>query len=137
MTLPDQELTERIIGCAYRVHNELGGGFFEKVYENAMAIELEGQGIAFRKQVPLAVLYRGQVVGQFFADMVIAERVICEYKAEERLSRAHECQLVNYLMATGIEIGLLINFGRSVEIRRKFREYHPNPVSCDKQQSPE
>ena len=89
-----------------------GGGFLEKVYENAMAIELEGQGLSFRKQVRLAVLYRGQEVGQYFADMLIEERVICEFKVEERWSRVHACQLVNYLMATGIETGLLINFGR-------------------------
>ena len=133
MTLPDQELTERIIGCAYRVHNALGAGFLEKVYENAMAVELETQGIAFRKQAPLAVRYLGQVVGEYFADMLIEERVICEFKADDHLSKIHECQLVNYLMATGIETGLLINFGRSVEIRRKFRKAsHPNPVNPEK-----
>ena len=134
MTLPDEELTERIIACAYRVHKALGGGFLEKVYENAMAIELEQQGIAFRKQAPLTVTYRGQVVGEYFADMLIGDRVVCEFKAEEHLSKNHEVQLVNYLVATGIDTGLLINFGRSVEVRRKFRQYRKpaNPVNPEK-----
>ena len=123
VALPDEGLTERIIACAYRVHKALGGGFLEKVYENAMAIELEREGIACRRQAPLKVLYLGRVVGEYFADMLIEDRVICEFKAEEHLCKADEVQLVNYLTATGIDTGLLINFGRSVEIRRKFRQY--------------
>ena len=128
MALPDGELTERIIACAYRVHNTLGAGFLEKVYENAMAVELESEGIAFRRQAPLKVMYRGQVVGEYFADLLVGDRVVCELKAEERLSSSHELQLVNYLVATGIDTGLLINFGRSVEARRKFRQFK-NPVN--------
>ena len=127
MALPDGELTERIIACAYRVHNTLGAGFLEKVYENAMAVELESEGIAFRRQAPLKVMYRGQVVGEYFADLLVGDRVVCELKAEERVSSSHELQLVNYLGATGIDTGLLINFGRSVEVRRKFRQFK-NPV---------
>lgn len=128
MALPDADLTERIIACAYRVHNALGAGFLENVYENAMVIELQAEGIACRTQAKLKVMYRGQVVGEYFADLLVEERVICELKAEERLSASHEAQLVNYLVATGIDTGLLINFGRSVELRRKFREYK-NPVN--------
>lgn len=131
MVLLDKGLTERVIACAYRVHNSLGAGFLEKVYENAMAVELEMQGIAFQKQAPLKVVYQGRVVGEYFADMLIENRVICEFKAMDRLFKEHEVQLVNYLVATGIETGLLINFGRSVEIRRKFRQYK-NPVNLEK-----
>lgn len=129
MSLPDEALTKRVIGCAYQVHNTLGAGFLEKVYENAMAVELERQGIAFQKQAPLQVLYLGCVVGEYFADMLIEQRLICEFKAIDRLSAVHETQLVNYLVATGIETGLLINFGRSVEIRRKFRQYKKSCAS--------
>ena len=123
MILPDSELTEQVIACAYRVHNTLGAGFLEKVYENAMAIELERRDIAFQMQAPLKVLYQGKVVGEYFADILIEDRLICELKAVDRLSSEHEVQLVNYLVAIGIETGLLINFGRSVKIRRKFRQY--------------
>jgi GxxExxY protein len=128
LALPDGELTERIIACAYRVHNTLGAGFLEKVYENAMAVELESEGIAFRRQVPLKVMYRDRVVGEYFADIAVEDRVICEFEAEDRLTASHELQLVNYLVATGIDTGLLINFGRSVEVRRKFRQFK-NPVN--------
>lgn len=123
MALPDKELTESIIACAYRVHNTLGAGFFEKVYENAMAVELESRVLAFQAQVPLQVMYQGHVVGDFVADMLVEDRVLCELKAVESLSPIHEVQLVNYLAATGLESGLLINFGRSVVVRRKFRNY--------------
>jgi GxxExxY protein len=129
--LPDAELTERIIACAYRVHNTLGAGFLEKVYENAMVIELRGEGVAYRPQARLLVMYRGQVVGEYFADLLVENRIICELKAEERLSQSHEAQLVSYLVATGIDTGLVINFGRSVEVRGKFRQYK-NPVNPEK-----
>lgn len=127
----DKALTEKIIACAYRVHNTLGAGFLEKVYENAMAIELADQSLVVRQQVPLKVLYRGQVIGEYFADLLVKGRVICELKAVETLSRQHEVQPVNYLVATGIDTGLLINFGNSVTIRRKFKTYRKpvNPVN--------
>jgi len=131
LALPDAELTEQIIGCPYQVHETLGSGFLEKVYENAMAVEFDMRGIAFRKQWPLNVMYRDRQVGEYFADLLVEDRVICEWKAEDRLSPIHEAQLVNYLVATGIETGLLINFGRSVEVRRKFRQYK-NPVNPEK-----
>jgi GxxExxY protein len=116
-------LSRSIIAAAYKVHNTLGGGFLEKVYENAMAIELERQGIAVVQQHPIAVYYEGKQVGQYFADLWIDNRVIVELKAMEHLAREHEVQLVHYLAATGIEIGLLINFGSSVDVKRKFRTY--------------
>jgi GxxExxY protein len=133
VVLAHQELTEKIIAAAYAVHNELGSGFLEKVYENAMAVELRKRGIRFRAQAPLTVRYQGHVVGEYFADLLVEDAVICELKALEHVPREAEIQLVNYLAATGIDVGLLINFGKSVTIRRKFRQYeHPvNPAgSC-------
>ena len=119
------EITDRIIGCCFKVHRILGSGFLEKVYETAFMIELEKCGLKARQQVPMAVNYEGRTVGEYFADIVVEDRVVCELKAAEALSKEHELQLVHYLTATGIEIGLLINFGRSVIVRRKFREYRP------------
>ena len=117
------ELTERIIGCAYQVHNELGLGFLEKVYENALRIEIEKAGLEVQQQHPVPVHYHGQVIGDFYADLIVESRVILELKAVLNLAKEHEVQLVNYLAATGIDDGLLINFGSSVEVKRKFRKY--------------
>jgi len=119
------ELTEKIIGCAYQVHNTLGSGFLEKVYENAFRIELEKLGVLVRQQTPICVMYDNQVVGEYYADLWIDERVVIEVKAVHTLVKEHEVQLVNYLTATGIDIGLLVNFGASVQVKRKFREYKP------------
>jgi len=117
------ELTELIIGCAYRVHKELGAGFLEKVYENALKIELDASGLDVNQQYPISVNYHGQVIGDFYADLIIEGIVIIELKAVQKLAKEHEVQLVNYLAATGIDNGLLINFGSSVEVKRKFRKY--------------
>jgi GxxExxY protein len=119
----DEELTRTIIGCAFRVHNTLGEGFLEKVYENALRIELVKQGVEVEQQAPIEVVYEGEGVGSYFADLWVADRVIVEIKAVRSLSKAHEVQLVNYLTATGVDIGLLLNFGSSVEVKRKFRVY--------------
>lgn len=123
-------LTQKIIACAYAVHNGLGGGFLEKVYENAMAVEMDAQGLKVRRQAPLSVSYRNQVVGEYFADLLVEDLVICELKAVEALSRNHEVQLVNYLVARGIDTGLLINFGNSVTVRREFRTYKKSCKFC-------
>ncbi len=131
MELFNKELTEKVIACAYAVHKALGAGFLEKVYENAMAVEMDIQGLKVRRQVPLTVRHRDQVVGEYFADLLVDDLVICEIKAVEALSRNHEVQLVNYLVATGIDTGLLINFGNSVTVRRKFRTYK-KPVNPEK-----
>jgi len=117
------ELTEKVIGCAYRVHQQLGAGFLEKVYENALRIELEEAGLRVKQQQPIPVRYHGQLVGDFFADLLVEDRLIVELKAVQNLAKEHEVQLVNYLAATGIEDGLLLNFGSSVEVKRKFRTY--------------
>lgn len=116
-------ITKKIIGCAYTVHNTLGAGFLEKVYENALKIELEKTGLTVKQQVPINVYYEGQVVGEYYADLWVDEQVIIELKAVQNLSKIHEVQLVNYLTATGLETGLLLNFGQSVQVRRKFRDY--------------
>jgi GxxExxY protein len=117
------ELTQKVIGCSYNVHNELGSGFLEKVYENALRIELAEAGLAVKQQYPIPVSYHGEIVGDFFADLMVDDRLIVELKAVQNMTKLHEVQLVNYLAATGIDNGLLINFGQSVEIKRKFRLY--------------
>ena len=124
MTL--DETTDRVIACCFRVHNRLGSGFLEKVYENSLMMELAKAGLSAQQQVPIAVKYDGVVVGEYFSDIVVDSRLICELKASESLSKDHEVQLVNYLAATGFDVGLLINFGRSVIVKRKFREYRPS-----------
>jgi len=118
-------LTYKVIGSAYKVHNILGPGFLEKVYENALIIELRKLGIYARQQVKLPVLYEGQQVGLYFPDLWIENQLIIELKAILTLAPEHEIKLIHYLAATGIENGLLINFGNTVQIRRKFREYKP------------
>jgi GxxExxY protein len=124
----DDKLTESVIGAAMAVHRELGSGFLESVYHSALSIEMELFEIPFEKEADLKVQYRGQTVGEFRADFVIEGRVIVEIKAVESLTAAHEVQLVNYLTATGIDIGLLINFGtKSLQFRRKYRIYLPVP----------
>lgn len=121
-----EELTQKIIGCAFKVHKILGSGYLEKVYENALCLELAKQQLAVQQQVPLTVYYEGQSVGDFIADIVIESCVIVEVKAVRTLTQQHEAQVVNYLTTTGLEIGLLINFGSSsVEIKRKYRDYKP------------
>jgi GxxExxY protein len=121
----DDDLTQKIIGCAYKVHNTLGPGFLEKVYENALRIELEKQGLRVRQQEPISVTYDGHVVGEYYVDLWVDERVVVELKAAQTLVKQHEVQLVNYLSATSIDSGLLLNFGPSVQVKRKFREYTP------------
>ena len=118
-----QELTKKIIGCAFTVHNTLGAGFLEKVYEQALMLELKVSGLVVESHVPLSVIYRDQIIGEYFADLIVEDRVICELKAVDVLKKAHEVQLVNYLVTTGMDVGVLINFGDSVTVRRKYREY--------------
>lgn len=123
--MTDDELTEKIIGCSFTVHNKLGPGFLEKVYENALRIELLKAGLTVKQQEPISVIYDGHVVGEYYADLWIEQRVVVELKAALALVKEHEVHLVNYLTATGVDLGLLLNFGSSVQIKRKFREYKP------------
>ncbi len=118
-------LTHTIIGCAFKVHNVLGPGFLEKIYENALKIELGKLNIDARQQEELRVWYEGYVVGNYYPDLWIDGQLIIEIKAVQNLLKQHELQLVHYLTATHIDNGLLINFGSSVQIKRKFREYKP------------
>ena len=121
--LPHKEITEKIIGCAFTVHRKLGFGFLEKVYENAMVIELNKCGLSVQQQVPITVRYDGHPIGDYFADLLVESKIICELKANITFAPEHEVQLVNYLVATGLDVGLLLNFGKSVTVKRKYREY--------------
>jgi GxxExxY protein len=104
------ELTFRIRSAVFQVNRELGSGFLEKVYENALLIELKNSGLKAEAQVPIKVRYKGHEIGEYFADIVVEDRVIIELKAVESLQKIHEAQLLNYLKATGYKIGLLVNF---------------------------
>lgn len=121
-----EDLTGKIISCAYKVHNTLGAGFLEKVYENALMIELQKAGLNVQQQSNIPVYYDGALVGDYYADIIVEGKVILELKAIENLAAIHEVQLVNYLKGTKLEIGLLINFGSSIEVKRKFRDYTPS-----------
>jgi GxxExxY protein len=114
------DVTRKIIGAAQRVHRQLGFGFLEKVYENALAIEVAESGLVVVQSAPIQVHYRERLVGIFEADLLVDDKVIAELKAVEHLSEVHEVQLVNYLRATRIEVGLLINFGQKFEIKRRI-----------------
>lgn len=121
-----EQLTETIIGCAMKVHSALGPGFLESVCQKAMAHELRKAGLRVECEKPIQVHYDGIVVGDFFADMLVDGLVMVEIKALQMLAPAHEVQLVNYLTATGIEIGLLLNFGAErLQFKRKHRTYRP------------
>ncbi|MCA9075100.1 MAG: GxxExxY protein [Planctomycetaceae bacterium] len=121
------DLTEKIIGAYYHVYNSLGYGFLEKVYENALTHTLRKEGIAVATQYPVSVYFEEQHVGTYFADLIVAERVIVEVKAAVGLSPANEAQLQNYLKATPIEVGLLLNFGETPEFRRKIFSNEKKP----------
>ena len=118
-----KELTEKIIGCAYRVYNKMGFGYLESVYEKCMLIELRKAGFDIESQKPIRVQYDGEVVGDFIADVLVNDTVILELKSVRKLVEAHEVQLVNYLVATGKPVGLLINFGETrVAVKRKVKD---------------
>ncbi|MCL6100705.1 MAG: GxxExxY protein [Bacteroidetes bacterium] len=113
------DITEKIIKAFYNVYNKLGYGFLEKVYENAMLIELKKFGLNCKNQFPIKVFYDEKNVGEYFADIMANDTVIVELKAAENLCEEPECQLVNYLKATEIEVGLLLNFGKEPQLKRK------------------
>ena len=118
-----EKVTETIIGCAYRVYNKMGFGFLESVYEKCLLIELRKAGLDTETQKPITVYYEGEVVGEFVGDIMVNDAVIIELKSVRRIIKAHEVQLVNYLVGTGKPVGLIINFGeRKVEIKRKVKE---------------
>jgi GxxExxY protein len=104
------EITYAINGAVFEVNSVLGAGFLEKVYEKALLIELQRRGLKAESQVSLTVSYKGEVVGEYYADIVVEGQVILELKAVEQLQKIHEAQLLNYLQATGFKVGLLVNF---------------------------
>jgi len=119
MLIKHEQLTEQIIKAFYTVYHALGYGFLEKVYENALAIELRKMGLAVVQQAAIKVYYAGAVVGEYYADLLVADAVIVEIKAVQALLKEHEAQLLNYLKATPYEVGLLLNFGPKPDIKRK------------------
>ena len=122
--MKNEELTHKIIGCAYKVFNQLGFGFLESVYRKAMVIELSKVGLKVEEEKALQVYYDEIVVGNFSADLFVEDTVVVELKSVQNMVKDHEVQLVNYLNGLGKEIGLLINFGPSgVEVRRKYRKH--------------
>ncbi len=128
-------LTEKVIGEAMHVHRVLGPGFLESVYQNALLLRLEKAGLSAKAQYPLSVHFEDAIVGEFLVDILVEDRLILELKAISALVSAHEVQLVNYLTATGVEVGLLLNFGtKSLEVKRKSRKL-TRPASASPQSS--
>ena len=130
--LKHRELTNKIIGIFYEVYNELGHGFLESVYETAFEMALVSSGVPVLRQIDVPVWFRGKKIGDFTADMLVDKRVLLELKAGQALSKAHEAQLLNYLRATRIEVGILFNFGLKPEFKRmafdnsrKLQATHP------------
>ena len=119
-----EDLVKQIVQCAYNVRTKLSAGFLESVYQNALIIELKENGLNAETEVPINVYYNNAVVGEFRADIVVENAVVIELKATQHLTPIHEAQLVNYLTATNIEHGLLINFGSDkIEIKRKYKTF--------------
>ena len=118
-----KDLTETIIGCAYRVYNRMGFGFLEGVYERCMLIELRKAGLSAESQKAITVYYKNEIVGEFVPDIIVDDTIILELKSVRRIIKAHEVQVVNYLVATGKPVGLILNFGEmKVEIKRKIKD---------------
>ncbi len=118
--LEHEELTGRILKCFYDVYNTLGYGFLESVYENALTIELKRAGLNTQQQAPIKVQFKGQVVGEFRADILVEDKVILELKSAKEIDKVHMAQTLNYLKATGIHVGLVLNFGPEPNFKRVF-----------------
>ncbi|MDP8226846.1 MAG: GxxExxY protein [Candidatus Celaenobacter polaris] len=131
-----EELSSKIIQTFYKVYNMLGYGFLEKVYENAMMIELKKMGLDCKNQFPIQVLYDNEIVGEYYADILIEEKIIVELKATKTLTKQDEAQLLAYLTATNVEVGLLLNFGEKPEFKRKifdneYKKYKDSQIDTD------
>jgi GxxExxY protein len=122
MELLHEELTNVIIKTFYEVYNELGYGFLEKVYQNSLYLELKNKGLKVEAQKRLAVYYKGTEVGEYYADLIVEDKIILELKAAEYIVKDFENQILNYLRATDCEVGLLLNFGKKPEFKRKIFE---------------
>lgn len=122
MEFKHEKITELVIKAFFNVYNTLGYGFLEKVYENAMMLELKSLGLYCEKQKPISVFYKSFQVGEYFADIIVEDKVIIELKAADGIIEEHEAQLLNYLKATEIEVGLLFNFGKKPQFKRQIFE---------------
>ena len=132
--LKHEQITKSVIGCAFEVINELGAGFLESVYEKALLLALRQKGLSAISQHPVKVLFRGECVGDFYADIFVEEKVIVELKAVKAVAPENQAQIINYLNATGIEVGLLINFGNpKLEYKRFTRSKNVNMDKQDRQ----
>jgi len=129
--LKHHELTDKIIGTFYEVYNELGFGFLESVYENALVIALKTKGFKVEQQIAVPVWFRGQRVGDFVADLLVEDKVILELKAVRTFDESHKAQLLNYLRATEIEVGLLLNFGQSAQFKRLAFDNNRKKISSN------
>jgi len=122
-----EEITKIIIGCSFDVMNELGSGFLESVYEKALQLAISEKGLSVKRQHPITVTFRGNCVGEFYADLFVEEKIIVELKAVKSILPEHQAQIINYLKATGVEVGLLINFGNP---KLEYRRFHlEKPIS--------
>jgi len=135
ISLKHSELTDKVIGVFYDVYNELGHGFLESVYAAAMVMALESSGLAVGREVPVAVWFRDRKIGQYFADLLVEGRVILELKAARDLDKAHEAQLLHYLRATDVEVGLLLNFGVRPQFRRLVFENERKTIRENQRES--
>lgn len=131
-----KELSEKIIHVFYKVYNTLGYGFLEKVYESAMIIELKKIGLYCKNQFPIKVFYENEIIGEYYADLFIEQKIIVELKAIKALTKQNEAQLLNYLTATNVEVGLLLNFGEKPEFKRKifdneYKIYKESQIDTD------
>ena len=115
----EKELSDRIIGCAIAVHKELGAGYLEKVYERALCVEFKYQGISYVYQVPIPVFYRDQIVGDYISDIIVEGKIILESKACNIIHSTHCAQIINYLSATGLKVGYILNFGNMAKLEFK------------------
>lgn len=126
MALEFEEVTKEIIGAAFEVHGELGYGFLEKVYQRAMVVELESRGLSATAETAITVRYKDQIIGEYFADLLVNDTVVVELKVAQKYNANDEPQLLNEMKATGIQVGLLINFGKSkAEFKRFVRSAKP------------
>ena len=124
-----KRLSEEVINCGFEVSNKLGAGFLESVYENALCVELEKNGFSFHQQKQLKVIYKGQVVGNFIADIVDENKLLLELKTVSQLAQSHRAQVMNYLKATGLPVGLLLNFGTpKLGVQRIVQQYNETEV---------